>query len=105
IRLVRKKYYQSLLQQFSQKDLVYSKMQDFRYFWSLETTKLGVIHYHVHLIPRFDEKEINLVFKNNASLMFPQDYEKVQNTSLNAKVTKDSVKVAVADNKVTVIPA
>nr|BAE93554.1 antigenic membrane protein Amp [Tomato yellows phytoplasma] len=29
---------------------------------------------------------------------------KVQNTSLNAKVTKDSVKVAVADNKVTVTP-
>nr|ABG79542.1 putative antigenic membrane protein [Chrysanthemum yellows phytoplasma] len=30
---------------------------------------------------------------------------KVQNTSLNAKVTKDSVKVEVADNKVTVTPA
>ncbi|MBT1576937.1 UvrD-helicase domain-containing protein ['Elaeagnus angustifolia' witches'-broom phytoplasma] len=47
IRLVRKNYLSNLFQQCSQKDLVYSKMQDFRYFWSLETTKLGVIHYHI----------------------------------------------------------
>ncbi|GLH61991.1 hypothetical protein [Hydrangea phyllody phytoplasma] len=47
IRLVRKSYLSNLFQQFSQKELVYSKMQDFRYFWSLETTKLGVIHYHI----------------------------------------------------------
>ncbi|WP_238374408.1 hypothetical protein [Aster yellows witches'-broom phytoplasma] len=32
IRLVRKKYLLNLFQQCSQKDLVYSKMQDFRYF-------------------------------------------------------------------------
>ncbi|WP_024563327.1 hypothetical protein [Candidatus Phytoplasma tritici] len=46
IRLVRKTYLSNLLQKFSQKDLVYSKMQDFRYFCSLETTRLGTIHYH-----------------------------------------------------------
>ena len=41
-----------------------------------------VFHYHVHLIPRFDEKEINIVFKNNASVMLPQDYKKVQKAIL-----------------------
>jgi histidine triad (HIT) family protein len=41
-----------------------------------------IFHYHVHLIPRFHEKEINFVFKNNVYLMLPQDYEKIQKAIL-----------------------
>ncbi|WCA22482.1 HIT family protein [Candidatus Phytoplasma oryzae] len=35
-----------------------------------------IFHYHVHLIPRFDEKEVNLVFNNNYNFS-QNDYKKI----------------------------
>ncbi|WP_373402626.1 HIT family protein [Candidatus Phytoplasma solani] len=41
-----------------------------------------VFHYHVHLLPRFNEKEINIIFKNNDASLASSDYQKIQQAIL-----------------------
>ncbi|WP_349401900.1 histidine triad (HIT) protein [Candidatus Phytoplasma solani] len=41
-----------------------------------------VFHYHVHLLPRFCQKEIDIVFKNHTDSLKNSDYEKIQQAIL-----------------------